>query len=69
METLITLIRGINVGGHHKLPMKELRDLLEESGLKNVRTYIQTGNVVFQREDSEPGQLAETIQTSIEGWI
>lgn len=67
METFITLIRGINVGGHHKLPMKELRDLLEESGLKNVRTYIQTGNVVFQREDSEPGQLAETIQTSIEG--
>lgn len=66
METYIALIRGINVGGHHKLPMKELRYLLEESGLKNVRTYIQTGNVVLQREDSEPGQLAKTIQTSIE---
>ena len=43
----IALLRGINVGGHHKLPMAELRDLCADLGWQDVRTYIQSGNIVF----------------------
>src|SRR5690606_10520433 len=48
MATWIALIRGINVGGRHKLPMAELRAELERAGFSAVRTYIQSGNVVFE---------------------
>ena len=47
MRTWIALFRGINVGGRNILPMAELRSDLESLNLKNVRTYIQSGNVVF----------------------
>ena len=43
----IALLRGVNVGGHHKLPMKELAKVLEANGCSNVRTYIQSGNIVY----------------------
>lgn len=48
MNTYIALLRGINVGGRNSLPMKELVFLLEGLGCRNVKTYIQSGNVVFQ---------------------
>jgi len=48
MKTYILLLRGINVGGRNALPMKELVALLEDLGCRNVRTYIQSGNVVLQ---------------------
>jgi uncharacterized protein (DUF1697 family) len=47
MYTWIALIRGINVGGKNKLPMRQLQCDLESMQLQNVRTYIQSGNVVF----------------------
>jgi uncharacterized protein (DUF1697 family) len=47
MKTCIALFRGINVGGSGALPMKELIVLLQGLGLKNVKTYIQSGNAVF----------------------
>ena len=47
MNTYIALLRGINVGGKHIVPMKELRDLMEANGYENVRTYIQSGNIVY----------------------
>jgi uncharacterized protein (DUF1697 family) len=43
----IALLRGINVGGKNKMPMKELVELFETFGYKDVRTYIQSGNVIF----------------------
>lgn len=46
MKTHIALLRGINVNGQKKVPMTELRDLLSKSGFENVKTYIQSGNVV-----------------------
>ena len=49
MKTWIALLRGINVGGKNIVPMKDLRDLLESNGYQNVRTYIQSGNVVYNR--------------------
>jgi len=46
-STYLALLRGINVGGHGKLPMRELVRLCEAAGCTNVKTYIQSGNVVF----------------------
>ena len=46
MKTFILLFRGINVGGNNILPMKELTQLLQKLGYYNVRTYIQSGNVI-----------------------
>ncbi|RZV39090.1 MAG: DUF1697 domain-containing protein [Chromatiales bacterium] len=47
MNRYVLLLRGINVGGHNKLPMKDLREILEALGCESVKTYIQSGNVVL----------------------
>lgn len=47
VNTFIALLRAVNVGGTGKLPMDALRRLCEQAGFANVRTYIQSGNVVF----------------------
>ena len=53
MNTYITLLRGINVGGHKKVPMAILRELLSKAGFINVKTYIQSGNIVFQSLENQ----------------
>ena len=65
MKTCIILFRGINIGGKHILPMKELAPLLEKLGLVNVRTYIQSGNVVFQSQAANTPALATRISAEI----
>ncbi len=45
--TMVALLRGINVGGKHSLPMKQLDGDLCRSQMRDVRTYIQSGNVIF----------------------
>ncbi|KAA3663732.1 MAG: DUF1697 domain-containing protein [Chloroflexi bacterium] len=65
MNTFIALLRGINVGGHNKLPMKELVALLDSIGLEAIKTYIQSGNVVFQTLRTERDKLREEISTAI----
>lgn len=67
MKTYIALLRGINVGGKNILPMKELAALLEGLGLKNVKTYLNSGNVVFLSETNDPNKLAGDIRTAIGG--
>ncbi|CRK82367.1 DUF1697 domain-containing protein [Neobacillus massiliamazoniensis] len=52
MTIYIALLRGINVGGHHKIKMAELKSLLESMGLQKVKTYIQSGNVLFESEET-----------------
>ncbi len=68
MRTYIALLRGINVGGKNKLPMRELVNSLERMGLQNVKTYIQSGNVIFQsspyQEAEISGQISREIQKS-----
>jgi uncharacterized protein (DUF1697 family) len=51
-STFIALLRGINVGGHNRVPMAELRSLCESLGLHDVRTWIQSGNIVFRADSS-----------------
>lgn len=65
MITYIALLRGINVGGHKKVPMAELRSLLTKSGLENVKTYIQSGNVIFQSKSKVSKGLGLHIQKAI----
>jgi uncharacterized protein (DUF1697 family) len=50
MKTYIAHFRGINVGGKHLVPMKELVVVLGESKYQNIKTYIQSGNVVLQSQ-------------------
>lgn len=47
MNNYIVLLRGINVGGHNRLPMANLRALLTDNGYANVSTYIQSGNIIL----------------------
>jgi uncharacterized protein (DUF1697 family) len=65
LNTYIGLLRGINVGGNNKLPMKELVTVLEDLGLCNVATYIQSGNVVFQSERTDRAALSAEITAAI----
>lgn len=60
----IVLLRGINLGPHHRVSMPDLRALLEDGGLENVRTYVQSGNIVLESELS-PGELAQRCQQLI----
>lgn len=66
MKTYIALLRGINVGGRNILPMKDLVKILEDLGCTQVKTYIQSGNVVFNTENNNRDSLAEKISMSIE---
>jgi uncharacterized protein (DUF1697 family) len=66
MHTWIALFRSINVGGHNLLPMAALRRELESLPLSNVRTCIQSGNVVFESESNSAELLASRIATCIE---
>jgi len=65
-EVHIALLRGINVGGKNLLPMKELTAIFENAGCGNVRTYIQSGNVLFTASRllavRLPGLIADAIE-------
>lgn len=63
--TRIALLRGINVGGHRKVPMADLRELLTGSGLDAVATYIQSGNVVFSGGPPDRGEVEAVISEAI----
>ncbi len=65
MTKYIALLRGINVGGHKKVPMAELRDILVKAGFTNVKTYIQSGNVVLQSLESDTLLVASQIKELI----
>ena len=65
MKTYIALFRGINVGGNNVLPMKELVARLESIGAQNVKTYIQSGNAVFQSQETNASLLQNKISAAI----
>jgi len=65
-QTWIALFRGINVGGKNLLPMATLREILGGFDLQNIRTYIQSGNVVFDAVDISPIDLAKKIVEGIQ---
>ncbi len=67
MTVLIAMLRGVNVGGNRKIKMETLRLLCTKLGLQDIQTYIQSGNLVFRTEKSEPKTLARKIEDAIEG--
>ena len=65
MQTFISLLRGINVGGHKKIKMAELREHYASLGFANVRSYIQSGNLVFESELTDQAEIARLIAEKI----
>jgi uncharacterized protein (DUF1697 family) len=72
METYIAFLRGINVGGNAIIPMAELKTICTDIGFENVRTFIQSGNVIFGSKLGEDvlikqleGALYKTLQKEI----
>lgn len=61
----VALLRAINVGGNRIVKMERLRQLLEGMGLSGVKTYIQSGNAVFDAEESDAEALARRIETHL----
>jgi uncharacterized protein (DUF1697 family) len=66
MARLVALLRGINVGGHKKVPMAQLREVLEGGGFADVRTYVQSGNVVLSAPRRSPAKVGREIEAAIE---
>lgn len=68
MNQYVALLRGINVGGNNRVDMKQLKRLFEDLGYVNVRTYINSGNVVFavEKEGKDRRQLSHVIEGAIE---
>lgn len=65
MDTHVALLRGINVSGRNKLPMKDLARMFDAAGCADVRTYIQSGNVVFGADDRLARQIGARISSAI----
>ena len=66
MSLYVTLLRGINVGGKKMLPMETLRGIYAGLGFSGVRTYLQSGNVVFESAEQDQAGLVKRIEAHIE---
>jgi len=66
MTTYVAFLRGINVGGHNRMKMDALRALCEGLGHADVRTYIQSGNVVFEAAEADDRALADDLAAAID---
>ena len=67
MGAFVALLRAVNVGGTGKLPMSDLKAMCEEAGFTNVRTYIASGNVVFER-DYEEAEVAAALDKKLKAY-
>jgi uncharacterized protein (DUF1697 family) len=65
MPVFIALIRGINVGGHKKIKMADVKRLCEELGLSDVRTHLQSGNVVFRTARTDRARLVKEVEDAL----
>ena len=66
MTAFVSLFRGINVGGHQKIRMDDLKGVHEALGFKDVIPYIQSGNVVFTSDNADVAQLRGHIEQGFE---
>lgn len=65
MKTYIALLRGINVSGHKKIKMADLKNMMAKLTFSDVQTYIQSGNLVFKSEETNVQLLEEKIKAGI----
>ncbi|GLU51980.1 DUF1697 domain-containing protein [Dyadobacter frigoris] len=66
MKTYVTILRGINVSGQKMIKMAELKKMFETLPFENVRTYIQSGNIVFNAKPENDKDLAKEIHDNIQ---
>lgn len=66
MNTYISMLRGINVSGQKKIRMADLKNLYESLGLAGVETYVQSGNVIFESNETDIQKLRDSIESQIE---
>jgi uncharacterized protein (DUF1697 family) len=66
MAVIISMVRGVNVGGHNKIKMEALRALYESLKLRNPQTYVQSGNVIFRSDERDISRLIKRIEDGIE---
>jgi len=66
MNKYIAFLRAINVGGTTIIKMSDLKAMFESFGLKNVQTYIQTGNVIFESSEKDAAMLEQQIERQLE---
>ena len=64
-STYVALLRGINVGGKNRLPMRDLTCIFDEAGCRHIRTYIQSGNVVFEADSRSSEEIAGRVVAAI----
>jgi len=62
----VAFLRGINVGGKTSIKMEELRKVFASLGFENVKSYIQSGNVVFETDETDEEKLTEMIENAVE---
>lgn len=65
MTRYIAILRGINVGGRRSLPMSDLRTLFQDLGFAEVKTYIQSGNVIFNAEGTGEVEISNAVEKAI----
>jgi uncharacterized protein (DUF1697 family) len=65
MTTYISILRGINVGGHNMIKMDALKQLYVSLGYSSVQNYIQSGNIIFNAPDTTTAALEETLSKAI----
>jgi len=66
MTVVISMLRGVNVGGHNKIKMDALRALYESLKLRDAQTYVQSGNVIFRTDERDIARLTKRIEDGIE---
>jgi uncharacterized protein (DUF1697 family) len=64
-EKYVAFLRGINVGGHHKVPMADLRLAIEELGFKNVTTLLNSGNVIFEAKSKSINVIEQELRLKL----
>lgn len=62
----VAFLRGINVGGKTIIKMEELRKVFSSLGFENVKSYIQSGNIVFETDETDEAKLTEKIANAVE---
>ncbi len=62
MNRYVAFLRGINVGGHKKVPMQQLHECMTEMGFTKIKTLLASGNVVFEAEHADRTELTEKSQ-------
>ena len=65
MSAYISILRGINVSGHRLIKMNDLKALCQELGFRQIQTYIQSGNIVFQYRKTDPVKISARLKDAL----